>query len=615
MNPYSSSFVPFSPNPANLVKNSGSGNKNANSTPFVSTSSTQININNSLSVGRPLISNSIPNTAGNKSNTPKTPNNLSKIPENKNLAIDVSKPLPVDAPNISTTKTLQIAKKRSDADIYHDFVNQLDYFSDAYINNNIPSDEELLTFNNKILPLMTEYESCTGQLPFNENYMYAPHLFNIYLIKSGIKPEIYDCLADIINFALYHTHIFPIFPWRALYIALKKANRTFNIELYLTNIVEGGAERLAELSEFGIVDHRLTHAVTTIQRLIRYGNSTPLKENSSDAAHRKWINEFEDMHHKREDCWDTHYIHLQSFDMVPPCENVNIETAIVHWNRQLIPEYICALTTVKDDNLWCYELSDGINKVLSSYGAWIDYNGQNDKYQESYLDVADIIKEKKEFIYAKKRNYLLDDDALTKIPHLIRLYVEGTLLQWKNPKRDVLKFLSYSIKCSVLTATMRSASNECSARDLRSASNNINDDKVTSNDNVEIASCYLARLDGLPLHVIETVFTHLDNCLAHHGRKLINDFSKLNIEKLNNEEIRIWFNNLVVDNVRDIAVELNMDEKLLNRFLKHGKGDIVLYRDIMIKFLVNLKTKILNKQPLYDYKIWSEPITVSAVVL
>src|SRR5205807_1143222 len=113
---------------------------------------------------------------------------------------------------------------------------------------------------------------------------------------------------------------------------------------------------------------------------------------------------------------------------------------------------------------------------------------------------------------------------------------------------------------------------------------------------VAIAECYLSRMDQMPLSVLTAVFDCLEKCLAHKGRQLINSFAEINIEKLSNDDIRYWFNNMAIDSVDDIATELEMDVPLLKSFLQHNSGNITLYRERMLKFLQQIKEKVITGQ-------------------
>ena len=498
-------------------------------------------------------------------------------------------------PNITNKKV----KVRTIEDIYNDFCSSVDDMGDCLYSPKSYTADEILVRENKAIVFMEEYKLHTGDYPLDRGLAYSSRLLTKYLDHNGIKPEIFEYLPEMIREGLSEPKMFRIFPWRSLYLALKRANRSFDMQLFLVNIVEGGAEILADFTQFGIKDDRLEHAITTIQRLIRYGRKQPPPADA--VQHKQWIQKFEEIHHHREADWDSKYLHLRSFNIAPPstCFDGNIETCIVHWNRHLIPEYIYEMTNLATEkNSWLYDFSEGIDSIISTYqGSYMAQELNDSEYAE--CSIMGLLTQKKEELYSRQIHYLLDDDALTKIPFLLRFFSEGTLMSWKNPRRDALKFLSFTIND-------KSAVSQISFN---------KDNKSKNKVSVNIAECYLERMNQMPLSMLNIVFKQLDDCLAHKGRQLINTFVNTDLNKLSDDAIRYCFNSMAIDNVDDIAKTLGMDKRILKYFLRHNSGNITVYRQRMISFLQDIKNKLMKGEPLYEYKIWTEPITVSAVTI
>ncbi len=284
-------------------------------------------------------------------------------------------------------------------------------------------------------------------------------------------------------------------------------------------------------------------------------------------------------------------INLTSFDEVEGNYNdEEDEAAIVHWNRGCIPQYISDCIKMRG-SVDRYELSDGVQSIISSYWGDLVYRKGCDEVMKDAVSLTRLITIKKERIYEKQKNYLLDDDALAKIPILIRIYTEGGLDDWKNPKRDVLKFINFTL-------------NE--PKDSRMGPGG----KKTT----QVAQCYLDRLDSLPLTVVDDIFKHLDAVLAHNGRKLIHEFVKVDVSILDTLTLVKWFNELVIDDINDLVDVLKLEAKKLKKFLKGG-ADNAEIKNKLTQYLINVQNKIKSGVALYEYHIWNEPIVVTAVTL
>jgi hypothetical protein len=529
--------------------------------------------------------------------------------------------------------------------IFTEFCDSTDWIRDSFFNAGNQNQNSLkrifkesferaveVTKNEKeVKYVMDAYKSITslqgstsipnpGEYPYDQGLIYSHFLFSSYLDSEGLKPEIYEDIPSIIREVMCDENLFKVFAWRSFYKALTRANKKFDIELHLLIIVEGGAERLAELAQFGIRDSRLEHAITTIQRLIRFKKSDPPKgENQSE--YDRWIMEFEARHHQPRDdqereFWRKKNIHLSSFAGVTGAYNDDDdECSIVHWNRKCIPEYICELIRSKGD-AYSFELSVGVEAVIAKYSGSLTIN-INDTLDGISFSLNALIADKKESIYKRQVNYLLDDDALAKIPILIRIYTEGGLRSWKSPKRDVLKFLCFTINDkNNVPQTKVSTRNKNSwvgtQQKFPTPSQNFKEVDITTS--VGVAKCYLDRLDALPLHVIKEIFDVLDGSLAHSGRALLTDFSKIEVERLDDNGIRYWFNALVVDSIEDIASLLTLEAKTVKIFLKGRDVDLRVTEKFRA-YLKTLKAKVIAGAVLYEYKIWNEPITVSSVTL
>jgi len=428
----------------------------------------------------------------------------------------------------------------------------------------------------------------TGVYPYSYWVVTCPSAFEMYLKAEGLKPEMFEDVRRIVTLAIRRGDAYP---WDTFRAVITAGGRTWHDwperELYIRDVApKGGVRVLCEAAQLGFVDHRLEHAIITIQRLVRYRRASPQGS----------LAEFERIHHQPEPSWRVHGIHLKSFSETGvhfSDEDIQDEASFVAWNRQCIPEYISELARGTVDVDADYEFSEGIPLVVE---------------EDVWGAVIKAIKDKREALYRKKMEFLLDDDALAKTGMLIRLHAENRLRKKRDARRDALKFISFALN-EPAPATLARGS-------VRG---------------VPVAKCYLERLDALPLHVVEDVFRALPFCLASYGRDLIHRFSKVKIDSLPLEEVRRWYLDIILDDAADVCAGTGVEVRALKAFLGKDLGEkfaeaapegsvqiraqVRRAADLARSHLSAVQQRVLAGKPIYDYSVWVEPVKVTPVTL
>jgi len=436
----------------------------------------------------------------------------------------------------------------------------------------------------KTVGAMGVYRAVTGAYPYDYYIATCAPAFELYLSGGALQPEIFEDIRRIVTLAIKEGDRFP---WAAFRDALVRSGRNwrdwYDRELYIRSVGPGGARALCEAAQLGFVDHRLEHAVTTIQRLVRYRRSTP----AGTAA------DFERLHHQPEPAWKQHGIHLRSFSETGAHFSYNDdqdEASFVSWNRRCIPEFISEIARGTVDVNADYEFSMGIPLVVG---------------EDVWEAVLRAIQWKRADLYHKKLDYLLDDDALAKTGILIRLYAENRLHKKRDARRDVLKFVRFTLneRAPVMGAV----------RD------------------VAVAKCYLDRVDALPLHVASAVFRALPACLATHGCDLVYRFGKADLDALGPAAVRRWFLDVIIDEAADVCEGGDVSVKDFKTFLSERIGDALDRRELSgevqargaIRAAAELarshlkaaQARVRAGKPLYEYSVWVEPVKVEPVLM
>ncbi len=433
----------------------------------------------------------------------------------------------------------------------------------------------------ELMSAMRAYRAIAGQYPYDYWTAVCPGAFRLYLgdCPTGpgakVKPEM---LEDVRKAVALAVRFGDDYPWDELRALLAADGRDWHAwhdrELYVHSVApRGGARALREAHALGFVDHRLEHALTTIQRLVRYRRASP--EGS--------MADFEALHHRREPSWPAHGVHLRSFAETGAhfdTEDQDAEVSFVWWNRQCIPEFLAELTRRGVDTDADFEFASGVAAHLG----W-----------EEWDELLTSIKRRREALYERSLAFLTDDDALAKIAILARLHAEGGLGRARNARRDVLKFVCFAVNEPAPGPAAR----------VRGT---------------PVARCYLDRLDALPLCAAEAVFRALPDCLATRGRDIVHRFSKVDLPALDTEGVRAWFRVVVVDELRDVcagpeAKGAGVELGAFKRYLAAPAARPGPAADLARALLGDAQRRVRSGRPLYEYTVWAEPVTVSPVVL
>ena len=343
-----------------------------------------------------------------------------------------------------------------------------------------------------------------------------------------------------------------------------------------------------------------------LQRLIRYRASTPPAPGQTPAAKTAWLAEFERLHHAPEPDWPKHGIHLKSFSETgvrfDPGQDDSEEISFVEWNRRCIPEYLSELlqgrAPVKYTGGHEYEFSYGVEAVIGS---------------EAWEAVKAAAASRRDQLYKKNIEHLLDDDALAKTAILIRLYAAGSLGWLRNPRRDILKFVCFALNEPPPERWLRM-------------------ERDDTRLGTRVAACYLDRLDALPLTAVEQIFRELPKCLASRGRDVLHRLARADLAAASPEEVRTWFLEVVVDSTEDVCRGTTVDPHHFDAYLRSERpggrlghsvighprrdgddgGDPV---DLARALLRTAQKRAGSGSALYQYEIWSEPIKVTPVKL
>ena len=221
---------------------------------------------------------------------------------------------------------------------YGEFTSALGGACECSLNPEHSSPEELAAETKRALEAMEGYRALTGEYPYDESYVYCPPAFVRYLRREGLKPEAYDDVPRLVTAAISTAAPY----WGALRRALCDSARDWACqELFLERV--GSARALAEAAELGWADSRLTHAVVTLQRLVRFRRAAP--------PGRLDLAAFERLHHVRDPSWAAAHIHLASFaetDLRFEDRDEMAEVSFVRWNRRCIPGFIFAFSRFED---------------------------------------------------------------------------------------------------------------------------------------------------------------------------------------------------------------------------------------------------------------------------
>ncbi len=479
---------------------------------------------------------------------------------------------PAIMPNRLSDLDLEAARES----VHKLFGDALEGAMEAYHDGNAAAHE---TACDKVSSIMETYRTIAGCYPYCSNtvgagtFRFAPPAFATYLKTEGIRPEIFESVPMIIESAIEEgaraSH------WPALRDAVRAAARAWpDRELFLTRV--GSARILCEASALGFTDSRLEHAITTLQRLVRYRRAHPLGPGED---RHTWLARFEAEGHAPDPASRDRLVHLRSFGEANRRLNYRGEEAelsFVRWNRRCIPEFIGEFIR-SGGEFFDYEFAYGVGTFVSG-GAEID--------------ITSLVNEKRDRLYRANSELLLDDDALAKTAALARIYLEGGLGKLRHPRRDLLKFLDFTL-------------NDPPPQWVEG--------QHRLNREIPIAKCYIERLDSLPLHVIEDIFRALPKCRASYGRELLSRFAQADVEKLDAEGVRRWLLDLIIDSADDLCDKTAISPKDFRAFLKasvrDSPGPVALAR----AHLRNAQKQVREGKPLYNYKVWVEPVKVSTV--
>lgn len=474
-----------------------------------------------------------------------------------------------------------INNENSRVQIYKEFTDLLGVCCDSFCGG------EPCDVTDQVLNIMELYRSLTGEYPYDSILYFCVPAFIKYLQIDGIKPEIYEDICKHITTAISEGDNLPY--WDILRNSLNKCGKEWsNKELFISTISNNnGAKVLVQASQLGFRDHRFEHAIITLQRFIRYRKQNPLKNFNN---RNEWLSNFNKSHHCPQSDWKQHLIHLDSFAETThrfETSDEDSEISFVRWNRKCIPEFFIEFIK-SNKQFYDYEFSFGVSDFVSG--------------GISVPNFDELVKMKRDQLYRKNFEFLMDDDAVAKTGILIRLLANKTLTSFRNPERDILKFINFTL-------------NDPPPKWV---------EKHYIRD-TPIAKCYIDRLNSLGFTDLELIFSILPKCLSSFGRDLLYRFSQIQIDTLDVSLTRQWFLDLVIDSIKDICdftsndqKIITCDEKIFNKFLKTKTPERREF-DHAIKlakyYLYNIQRKIINGGVLYDYKIWVEPVKVSPVLL
>ena len=439
---------------------------------------------------------------------------------------------------------------------------------------NTPNNEKKtkeLTINKKLIELdylFEDYPASSEDLekicilmkeldyPYNGLIYFHKLPFDIYLNQNGIVDLKF--IVDI-PYIIKHAIAGDIdINWNNFLSKLTMCTHDFsNRDLNLVKIKH--VDKMIDVSKMGFIDKRFEHAIITIQRLIRY-NKKHQKPNEY-MENKKWVDTFEKEHHCREKHWKTYGIHMNTLDDI---KNIKImedgETNILMWNSHLIQSYI--------HNYMC-DSNDECNIIYNiNYLMGINLHVLR---KNKYTDIRNLIKGKVTYDYAKKFNLMKS------------YYLENKMNLWRCNDIDILKYMKIG---------------------------------GGTNDDTYYENVVFNELIHYQYDIAEKICKVLDVSTHEYGRKILSDFTKIDINKLSIDMLKHWFNLIVIWTLKDVVTgkienehidtELKTDikEKTLHRFITGivAEDTIKEYKKIVeyLKKILNKYQKlIINKKKIY----------------
>ena len=433
--------------------------------------------------------------------------------------------------------------------------------------------DEVIT--HKILMLIKRLK-----FPYNGLYRLYPPAFDYYIKNRGINNTdcyidipyiIMDCINETNNEMSEDRKMqipegFPIsINWDLFINRLSICNYDFpDKELFLTKVCD--TKKLIDVQKLGWNDHRLEHGITTLQRLIRYRVTNPPPEDEKKTV--KWLKEFEDLHHKREDHWTEHHIHVQDLKSIKMRYD-GAEESILYWNRHLITDILMQ---------FLHSTCNGLD--MAFYCDMKAFIGM------SLEDILNIKKEKITSLIKGKVNY----DFYCKFDKLVLYYLQGKLGLWRSKEINVLKFLEI-----------------------------MRPDRSTNLPNQRDENHLYNIIIKFKYYQAKEIIDKLDTCTFTYGLKMMKEFNNINIDMCTIDDLKKWFDIMIVDSL-DKVIDATIKVSELKSFLANEINPEILRNAFKIigfikKTLINYQAKMKNNLPLHTHEVHYESPVVRNVLI
>lgn len=447
-------------------------------------------------------------------------NNGSKSIVNKSSQSTTIRPAFLEKKKENPPAKKRIYTKVEKHEDYEKFLLCIGDASESYING-----EDDYPENYKILlECMNKYREKHGYYPYTL-FTDCSDAFYEYIAKEGVNKKVEKHLHHYVSLCIRKKNGFE---WNKLkdFISEEKREK----ELYLLDVEDSQA--LIDASNMGLKDSQLEGAIRNIQRLIR-----------GEKTEKVSIDSFRGMKE------------MFFYDQ-------DEETSFVRWNSHCVLEYtIAKLRNNAPDFPTC--IRDGIDFFI---------------FGDNTRCLSNEILEKKQKILDWNAVEMYDYDTLYKLSCLTRPYLQGILIEKRNPDFSILKFLTFR----------------------------------EGNDNGKTRKRIYENVVNTPLKPLRQIFALLSSISSKKGREILEGFMSLKLEDLTVEEVRKWYQNISIKSDTDAVKDSNITESDLQRFLDF-EIDIPAVELFCRDFLTTEKDRIQKAHSIGKYQISQDATIIQSI--
>jgi hypothetical protein len=173
---------------------------------------------------------------------------------------------------------------------------------------------------------------------------------------------------------------------------------------------------------------------------------------------------------------------------------------------------------------------------------------------------------------------MCDYDTVYKLSRLIRPYLQGILLEKRNPDMSILKFLVFQ----------------------------------EGKDNGAMRKRTYEIVINTPLKPLREIFALLPSISPKKGREILESFVTLQIEGLTIEQVRKWYHDITIKSDANAVKDTEVSEFDLKRFLDH-EIDIPSVELFCRDFLVTEQKRIQKAHSIGKYQISQDATIIQSI--